>query len=385
MLINKHSPGEMKYHDFSTRDFILDEGFQAWVLEPDTVSDAFWQDWLTTYPEKLPKINKAKAAILELQQAGIRKEQFVAQPTPILQPEISPAEIQAIWQNITKAIQTPQITATAGELPSEDKIIAFNLFGSWAKIAASIVLFISIGGLLLWLKQAPARKPAAIVYTTNFGETRQITLPDSSVVFLNANSKLTIYQVSDKEADREATLTGEAFFSVVHTQNKQKFKVNLSKRAQVEVLGTEFTVTNRPNLARVVLNRGKVKVALAKPSPAASTNYSAAAEIMSPGDLVQIDQLHQKLNKQKVVHPEKYAAFTHNLLEFNDAPLAEVAQVLHDNYGYKVTFAPKSLAAKRFTSSSPADRIDLLLFAIEKAFSLKITQKGKHITMQKIS
>jgi transmembrane sensor len=92
--------------------------------------------------------------------------------------------------------------------------------------------------------------------------------------------------------------------------------------------------------------------------------------------------LHGNLTKSKIANPGYYSAFTKNLIEFNNSPLSEVARVLQDNYGYKVTFSPASLATKRFTSSTPSNRIDLLLFAIEKSFNLEVLQKGKHISFK---
>ena len=71
-------------------------------------------------------------------------------------------------------------------------------------------------------------------------------------------------------------------------------------------------------------------------------------------------------------------------IEFNNTPLSEVARVLQDNYGYKITFVPASLADKRFTSSNPDNRVDLLLFALEKSFNLQVSRKGKRITLKEL-
>lgn len=368
---------KLAYDNFNVKDFVLDESFQAWVLEPGSAAHTFWPEWLQQHPEKQAAVNKARAIILELYGIGLRQEQTAAEPAPTLLTEASPAEMAAVWQNISATLRLAPPALNEETVPAAAGVISIFSFGNWVKIAAAVTLLIGVG-YLFWLRQAPAQKPTVLVYATNFGETKQLTLPDQSVVYLNANSQLTVPARWATTEDRTVELTGEAFFAIRPTENQQKFQVNIAAGAQVEVLGTEFTVTNRPDLARVVLNQGKVKVGL----PNLQKSLSGAAVVMAPGDLVQINQQTHQLSKQKVTRPEKYAAFTQNLLEFNDAPLAEVARVLRDTYGYQVSFAPQALATKRLTSSGPGNRVDLLLFIIEKTFNLKVVRKGRRILIQ---
>jgi transmembrane sensor len=206
-------------------------------------------------------------------------------------------------------------------------------------------------------------------------------MTDLSGIILNANSRLTFAKSWAAGQDREVTLAGEAVFAVRPGEKPQKFKVHLLDGAQVEVLGTTFTVTNRPSLTRVVLNQGKVRVDLVGPQQGKGAQASAR---MAPGDLVEIDRRENRLTKSRVARPENYSAFVQHKIEFNNTPLSEVARVLQDNYGYKMTFVPASLADKRFTSSNPDNRVDLLLFALEKSFNLQVSRKGKHITLKEL-
>jgi transmembrane sensor len=351
------------------------------VLAPDSDARFFWENWLQSHPGKQVDITKAKAAILELHLAGLRKEQALIKKTPVLETAPTTEDINAIWENIARSIQEPATQQAEDNTEPATKVIPVFSYYHWAGIAASIIFIIAIGAVY-WLQQKPASEAEKITFATAFGETKLLTLPDNSTIRLNANSRLTTAKHWPADADREVTLAGEAFFSVVHTKNHRRFKVTLQKGARVEVLGTEFAVTDRPTLSRVVLNKGKVKVAVLTNQQGASGDNTAIAAIMAPGDLVEIDRLHGKLAKSKIADPEYYSAFTKNLIEFNNSPLSEVARVLQDDYGYKVTFQPAFLANKRFTSSNPSNRIDLLLFAIEKSFNLKVTQKGKHITIK---
>ena len=365
----------MKYQHYHFKDFMLDESFQQWVLEPESQPDSFWFTWVSRHPEKENEIRQARQAILELYQTGARKE--VALLASARRPEMATAsqDKAATWSRISQAIDAGE----AAPSPAPEARVFPMLPPVWLKMAAAVLLLLGLA-LVFWLR--PNRgAPALVAYETAFGQTRRVTLPDRSVIILNANSRLTFARTWAAGQDREVTLAGEAFFAVRPGTQPQKFKVHLREGAQVEVLGTTFTVTDRPSLTRVVLNQGKVRVDLLGQQPGKGTQASAR---MTPGDLVEINRRENRLTKSRVSRPENYSAFVQHKIEFNNTPLSEVARVLQDNYGYKITFVPASLADKRFTSSNPDNRVDLLLFALEKSFHLQVSRKGKRITLKEL-
>jgi transmembrane sensor len=89
---------------------------------------------------------------------------------------------------------------------------------------------------------------------SKFGEIKQQTLPDGSMVSLNANS--TIDYNKDFKSNREIRLTGEAFFEV---QKGSRFTV-VTIAGNVEVLGTSFNVNARNSNLSVYCRTGKVLV-----------------------------------------------------------------------------------------------------------------------------
>jgi transmembrane sensor len=367
----------MKYQHYRFRDFMLDEDFQRWVLEPEAASQGFWPNYILLHPDKEDDICKARKVVLELHQAGTRKELRTRKAAPAQTGVLLPGDQQALWLQISQGIAAGEPGPLA--LPAAPTGSGISLWNrNWTRMAAAVLLLMAIGGGF-WLRRQ--QEPEMMAYQTAFGQTRQVTLPDSSVLVLNANSRLTFARSWPAGEDREVTLAGEAYFQVRPAGKARKFKVLLSGGAQVEVLGTAFTVTNRPQLTRVVLNHGKVQVGFADPQ---QENGWQASAIMAPGELVEVDRRDKRLTKTRVARPEHYSAFVHNKIEFNDSPLSEVARVLQDTYGYKVRFEPASLASKRFTSSNPDNRVDLLLFAIEKSFNLQVSRKGKHILIKSL-
>ena len=63
------------YEAFTTEDFLLDEEFQDWVLNPESSRGSFWNNWMKEHSEKLAEIEQARNIILELQ-TGIRSEKL---------------------------------------------------------------------------------------------------------------------------------------------------------------------------------------------------------------------------------------------------------------------------------------------------------------------
>jgi transmembrane sensor len=199
-----------------------------------------------------------------------------------------------------------------------------------------------------------------------------VVLPDQSVVMLNGNSSLKYNKGWNKEEKRQVWLQGEAFFSIKHTPNHQKFIVNTSKEVDIEVLGTEFNVTNRKDELRVVLNSGKVKLNIEK----AIHNEV----IMRPGNLVEFKGNNEDYIK-KDVDPKVYSSWTTERMVFDNATLAEISSVLEETYGLRLEFSDSGLLNETFSASFPKDDINILIKAIAKSFNLKVIKNGNTIKM----
>lgn len=56
----------MDYQEYTSIDFVLDDDFFQWVMQPDAASDSFWQEWLEQHPHKRREVEEARKWILEL-------------------------------------------------------------------------------------------------------------------------------------------------------------------------------------------------------------------------------------------------------------------------------------------------------------------------------
>lgn len=107
------------------------------------------------------------------------------------------------------------------------KIVKFN-FAWVASIAASIALVIGFAVML--------QQPSSVEYFADKADTK-IILPDSTIVWLNKNTRLAY---SEKNHKRMLSLTGEALFKV--RANGNEFVVTTPHNVETKVLGTTFNL-----------------------------------------------------------------------------------------------------------------------------------------------
>jgi transmembrane sensor len=207
--------------------------------------------------------------------------------------------------------------------------------------------------------------------STAYAVTKEVILPDGSKVLLNAHSTLHYKKHWNSWKEREVWIDGEAFFTVTKKPDgyHPKFVVH-ANGLDVAVVGTEFNVYSRRNKVDVLLEKGKVI--------ATGTGNTKGVCTMHPGQLLVMDEkgLHLSDVKNSVV----YTAWKQHRLYFTNAPLSEVARVLEDNYGYKISWKNKQRMQDTFTGSCPADNTALLLKAIGVVYNMPVTIKGNTIT-----
>lgn len=233
--------------------------------------------------------------------------------------------------------------------------------------AAAITGIMLLGMAVWWL----FGKEQRIEYVTGYGETQKILLPDSSSVVLNANSRLSFNDHWNTDLPREVWLDGEAYFSVVHTRNHQRFRVKVTDDLQVEVLGTEFNVNDRREKAQIVLSRGKVRLDIQSiDQPQTLT--------MKPGELVEFSEKDKTLFK-KQVNPEQYVAWRHQMMVFEETTLQDIANQLEDNYGVSITIKDATLASTKLTGAFPTRNIEMVLSSLPTIVDMDIQRDDNKI------
>ena len=176
------------YTNFQAEDFALDDSFQAYATGSDALAVEFWQDWLTLHPVQQPVAEQARQLIAALGQAQ--------------QPAIPAEQLEEDLQRLHRAIRRP--------LARPKLWVQVRRF----RVAISLVLLIAALGVGFWWWPSYGLSP--VQYCTVAGQQRTVHLPDSTVVVLNGNSRLTTTARWASNAPREVWLEGEAFFQVRH-------------------------------------------------------------------------------------------------------------------------------------------------------------------------
>jgi len=194
--------------------------------------------------------------------------------------------------------------------------------------------------------------------TTEIAQTHNITLPDQSIVDLNANSSID-YNEATWEEERLVSLEGEATFNV---EKGKKFTVS-TNYGTVEVLGTIFNVKSRDYAFQVQCIEGSVKVGIK------NENY-----ILKQHDLL-------KLEKDKVIIESDRSSlpdWKNNLSIVRNETLNNVLMEFQ-NY-YDVEFETSNIDTnKTFTGSFTHQNMEIALNSITLPLGISYKIEGKKV------
>jgi transmembrane sensor len=379
-----------EYQYYTVNDFVDDAGFRNYVLRKNAADITFWAQWILENSPKKELIAEAEKLVLL----------FAAQTPPSVSSTETGEEWQKLWSRIEA--QPQEIVAEQVEQPVVEPILQPIKGGKyrwlWAA-AASVALLVTT--FLFFKKNTPPQYPSIATAKTDtfkvekqttattidfsdntetsiktpFGKTQEVTLPDGSTVFLNANSHLRFSKNWSKTADRTVWLNGEAEFSVKHYDlpqgTAQKFIV-YTEGVEVEVIGTRFNLMSRGEKCKLALYEGKVELLLTK-------HPEQESIAITPNEVVQVDN-GAVVRISEIKKVEVYQAWTKEHFEFDDTPLSEVALLVENTYGIKFIFKEAALKNKRLTASIPDDDVTLLVKIIAQIFNIKTQQNGKEIT-----
>ncbi|WPP51980.1 FecR family protein [Catalinimonas niigatensis] len=337
----------MNYRSFSVEDFVADSYFQRWILSGEETAEVFWKKWLHDHPEQREDILEA-AAIL-------RSMQFTVD-------EPAEEDAEEVWRDIIRNRSTGRYKVKKQKQPTF----------SWYAVAASVSIVIAITFGLLKVQDGN-HTLFGISYQTDFGQTQSITLPDGSSVILGANSDLHYSSGLLGNGERTVSLKGEAYFSVMHTEDDQKFIV-LSDEVAITVLGTKFNVNNRRDDNQILLEEGSIRLSLPK-----AVNKAEKVEVqMQPGELVTVEG--GKITKA-IAQTEKYISWTEGVFVFEKAPLSEVIELIEDHFGYTVITQGVEPEEMIMTAELRTTDLDMMLRYLSEIFQLKVEKKHDTITL----
>ena len=346
------------YHRFSVGDFVRDPFFQHWVIQPQETHLVFWKQWLADHPNQRETVAQAREVVQTL---GFR-------------PDITDnADFIAVWEAVYQRIQKGErdlawVSATPRRKgptwPSRRVLTA----------AASLVGVVF--GILLYFQWRAI--PSPVSYSTGYGDTQEIVLPDGSQVTLNANSTLSFagdWSGNAASDVRTVRLEGEAFFRVAKQSRPDGQPVKFTVHAEdlaIAVLGTQFNVNHRGQAVSVMLTEGQVQLH----NPTNTVNVT-----MTPGELVKYSAQTSQLSQTKV-NPEVHTAWRDNRYVFEDTSLEEIKALIENNYGREVRFEASSLRKRKITATIPSTDLTVLLAILKETLAINIAEENERIIFQ---
>lgn len=269
----------------------------------------------------------------------------------------SESEVNRIY--VRNKLETWFSSGAAGSAVHFDKNKAFSLFKqrvvragqkkrrnlriSWNVLlrVAAVLLILVLPFAGYWQgKEALKNAFADMVIEAPMGAHTKLFLPDGTLVWLNAGSKI-VYSQGFGVDDRQLILEGEGYFEV--TRNEKVPFIIKTKEVNLRVLGTKFNFRNYQDDEEVTVNLMEGKVALhngLKPMPEL---------YLEPDEKMVLNKLTGQMTKTRT-KAEKANVWINDELFFDEELLDDIAKKLMRSYAVKIEVAD-SLRNKRFYGS----------------------------------
>ena len=240
-------------------------------------------------------------------------------------------EQQDIWETLLPAFDVTDsdtekaernVLIKTGIEPRRSGLVR-KLLRMWARIAAVTLLPI-LAIAIYFLVRLQDSAATDITLSTDYGCTSKASLPDGSVVWLNANSTLE-YSGKLSGNSRDVNLRGEAYFNV-HADSRHPFIVH-TPYMSVTATGTEFNVNAYDDDASVTLAKGKVTV----------TDASDRISLL-PGEHLALRNGHPAVSKSSDLG--RYCGWRDGVLIFEDDSIHTICRRLEQIYNVNFVIDP---------------------------------------------
>ncbi len=293
-------------------------------------------------------------------------------------------QISAFWEaaGSMNAVRRLDLDELARRALAESNIVALEMLAPSisaargapvrARLARSIAACLV---LLLFCAAAWWHFSGPAEYITQVGEERAITLPDQSVVQMNARSRIRVrFSKSERTLD---LLEGQAFFRVA--KNPERPFVVISGGTSVRAVGTRFDVDRRPSGTTVTVVEGRV--AVAQVDEQGSDRGTPQPLLLSAGDQVTASA-HVRPIATKA-NPAIATAWTEGQLIFVETPLAEVVREFNRYNSLVLTIDDPQLLSLHVTGTfSTSDSRQIIRFLAVR-FGVVVHESGDAIRLSR--
>ncbi|NQD69815.1 hypothetical protein HP439_03645 [Sphingobacterium shayense] len=260
-------------------------------------------------------------------------------------PEFEKSEEKKLRNDIYNEIQTrihaDHIDENLLLIPKKDPIR--KRLSPYMRVAAVTIGSLLVLGFLWKLRERENQKSTAdplVVVETKVGQVKRILLPDSSVLWLNHGSKLTISKQFNSLSTRQVNLLcGEVHFKV--KSNPQKPFVVSSSHMKTRVLGTSFTIKSYEELPyeRIVVTSGRVQV---------SSVNGRNSQTLTPGEQLKINKETGKVILDRV-DPSSSSSWMDGTTHLDQVSFGELALELKNKYMLELVAGDAEVTEQKYT------------------------------------
>ena len=262
----------------------------------------------------------------------------------------------------------------ADHRPKKNKVHKqLHLLVFW-RYAAAVALLCLVSYFSYWRGGASVKEDFSnIVVEAPWGSRTKLSLPDGTLVWLNAGSRM-VYSQGFGMENRNVELTGEGYFEVTRNE-KVPFLVKTNS-LQVKVLGTKFNFRDYPEDAEAIVSLSEGKVAL--------DNLLKSDEklFLSPDERVILDK---KNGNMHVEHSNVSNAleWINGYLFFDEELLPDIMKELERSYNVNIRIASEDLNTFRFYGNFVRREQDIqeVLEALSATQKIHYKVEGRDITL----
>ncbi len=224
---------------------------------------------------------------------------------------------------------------------------------------AAAVLALLVSAVWGWQQFSADNGTEVLILAETLGA-KSAALPDGSQVWLREGSKLA-YTGKLDGTTRQVKLYGEGYFEVKHDP-AHPFKVELENGGTVEVLGTQFDVSQTASQTSVLVRSGKVRF---------SPKAQAAGPVLTANQKAVFEKEATQV-KVSTVSSLNELSWQTGGLEFVNTPLEQVVADLEKYYAIKIKLSNPAMANCPHSAPLTSQAIDQVLETLALTHQLKV-------------
>ena len=346
-------------------DLLLDESFQRWLSNRSGADEqAKWSTWLNQSQEHQVLYDEAK----RLWQSAA----FQGHSLP---------DTNEMVHRLLRSIQSiPQKKSLLDRLSS----LRFRISRpqlAWRPVLAmgtAIVVVVAVTWLFRQIEWGGRSELIYRTLVTDYGQRVRLTFSDGSLIVVNARSVLKYPARWTPRTPRRFELEGEAYFHVTSLPEgpQHEFTV-LTRDGEIRVTGTRFSVYERGNGTRVVVQEGSVVV-----SPAGAEGHSEAAP--AHGVTLQENQLLLFTRDDPILSPIRvnaapYTTWWQERFLLDRTPFKEIKQRLEETYGIQIEVEDRTLLTRTLSGAIENTNLDIVLEALARALRVSVHRERDQV------